>query len=56
MSMNSFQLKGNGWYVTDYAGKKSDGASSSPAKETSDKSADTKATPAKTAPEAPKTA
>lgn len=21
MSMNSFQLKGNGWYVTDYAGK-----------------------------------
>ena len=23
MSMNSFQLKGNGWYVTDYAGKKS---------------------------------
>lgn len=23
MSMNSFQLKGNGWYVTDYAGKNS---------------------------------
>ena len=22
MSMNSFQLKGSGWYVTDYAGKK----------------------------------
>jgi len=21
MSMNSFQLKGSGWYVTDYAGK-----------------------------------
>ena len=23
MSLNSFHLKGNGWYVTDYAGKKS---------------------------------
>lgn len=23
MSMNSFQLKGSGWYVTDYAGKNS---------------------------------
>jgi len=22
MSLNSFHLKGNGWYVTDYAGKK----------------------------------
>jgi len=22
MSMNSFQLKGSGWYVTDYAGRK----------------------------------
>jgi len=26
MSMNSFQLKGSGWYVTDYAGKKGDAA------------------------------
>ena len=25
MSLNSFHLKGSGWYVTDYAGKKSDG-------------------------------
>lgn len=23
MSLNSFQLKGSGWYVTDYAGKNS---------------------------------
>ena len=23
MSLNSFHLKGNGWYVTDYAGRKS---------------------------------
>jgi len=42
MSMNSFQLKGNGWYVTDYAGKKSeapkkgDSPSSAPAKEAAD--------------------
>jgi hypothetical protein len=26
MSMNSFQLKGSGWYVTDYTGRKSDAA------------------------------
>jgi len=26
-SQASFQLKGTGWYVTDYAGKKSEGAS-----------------------------
>ncbi|MFO7785687.1 MAG: FmdB family zinc ribbon protein [Thermodesulfobacteriota bacterium] len=31
MSMNSFHLKGSGWYVTDYAGKnRSPAASSSP--------------------------
>ena len=29
MSMNSFQLKGSGWYVTDYASKRS-ACSSSP--------------------------
>ncbi len=28
MSMNSFQLKGSGWYVTDYAGKKSESGTS----------------------------
>ena len=26
MSMNSFQLKGNGWYVTDYTGRKDEAA------------------------------
>ena len=28
MSLNSFHLKGSGWYVTDYAGKKSSGQQS----------------------------
>ena len=26
MSMNSFQLKGSGWYVTDYTGRKGEAA------------------------------
>jgi len=26
MSMNSFQLKGSGWYVTDYTGRKNEAA------------------------------
>ena len=26
MSMNSFQLKGSGWYVTDYTGRKGEDA------------------------------
>ena len=26
MSMNSFKLKGSGWYVTDYAGRKGESA------------------------------
>lgn len=34
MSMNSFQLKGSGWYVTDYAGKNGQAA---PKKECGDK-------------------
>ena len=29
MSNTAFQLKGTGWYVTDYGGKKSSGSSSS---------------------------
>ena len=41
MSMNSFQLKGSGWYVTDYAGKT--GKSTSPDKD------DAKKAPAKEA-------
>lgn len=28
VSMSSFQLKGGGWYVTDYAGKKAGGEKS----------------------------
>ena len=40
MSMNSFQLKGNGWYVTDYKGSKDSsnkpaGKESAPASECS---------------------
>lgn len=27
VSLGSFQLKGSGWYVTDYAGKRANGAS-----------------------------
>jgi putative FmdB family regulatory protein len=30
MSMNSFQLKGSGWYVTDYAGKNASKDSAAP--------------------------
>ncbi|MDR1045444.1 MAG: zinc ribbon domain-containing protein [Candidatus Adiutrix sp.] len=59
MSANSFQLKGQGWYVTDYAGKKSSEAAKknegTPAKEAS---AEAKGSAAKEAPakkaEAPK--
>jgi len=36
MSLNSFHLKGSGWYVTDYAGKK---AGSQPEKSSSDTTA-----------------
>jgi len=36
MSINSFHLKGSGWYVTDYAGKKAD---SQPSKSSSEGSA-----------------
>jgi len=50
MSMNSFQLKGSGWYVTDYAGKKSEANAASPAKEESAKSAPATEAPAKPAP------
>ncbi|MDR1677171.1 MAG: zinc ribbon domain-containing protein [Deltaproteobacteria bacterium] len=32
MSMNSFQLKGGGWYATDYAKKSETNSHSSPAK------------------------
>lgn len=32
-SQTSFQLKGSGWYVTDYAGKKTEASEASDAKE-----------------------
>jgi len=57
MSMTSFQLKGSGWYVTDYAGKKgdaattkSDGAAAPAAK--AEASAEKKAAPKEAAPKA----
>ncbi|MDR2945529.1 MAG: zinc ribbon domain-containing protein [Candidatus Adiutrix sp.] len=59
MSMNSFQLKGSGWYVTDYAGKKTDGAASSSSSATAGKDAAKPAAPAeapKAAAETPKSA
>ena len=45
MSMNSFQLKGSGWYVTDYTGRKSEAAPKEAAAETGQET--------KTAPEPP---
>ncbi len=43
MSMNSFHLKGSGWYVTDYAGKdRASAAPSSSSSESSEGSAKTK--------------
>lgn len=55
MSMNSFQLKGNGWYVTDYAGKKSEAnTTSSPTKDSPEKAAPATEAPAKAATEATK--
>ncbi|MDR2935349.1 MAG: zinc ribbon domain-containing protein [Candidatus Adiutrix sp.] len=47
MSMNSFQLKGSGWYVTDYTGRKGEAAPKEAAAAGS-------APEAKTAPETPK--
>ena len=46
MSLNSFHLKGNGWYVTDYASKGSTGGEKkeSPAKDKSATSKETKST------------
>jgi len=41
-SQTSFQLKGSGWYVTDYAGKKAEAKES---KETKTESKETKAEP-----------
>jgi putative FmdB family regulatory protein len=39
MSNTAFQLKGTGWYVTDYGGKKSSGSSSSSSESSSESAA-----------------
>jgi putative FmdB family regulatory protein len=45
ISQSSFQLKGSGWYLTDYARRSSGGPAEKPkASESSEKTADTKAT------------
>ncbi len=50
-SRTGFQFKGTGWYVTDYAGKKSDASESkeskAESKETKTESSETKATESK---------
>lgn len=43
-SQTSFQLKGSGWYVTDYAGKRSDAKESGDGKQTKSDSAESKST------------
>ena len=46
-SLSGFQFKGAGWYVTDYAAKKSSGTeSTTPAEPASNKKDDTKSAPA----------
>ncbi len=42
ISAPSFQLKGSGWYVTDYGGKKSGGGSSEPKSEKSEGKSESK--------------
>jgi putative FmdB family regulatory protein len=41
-SRTGFQFKGSGWYVTDYAGKKSDAADSKDSKESKESKAEAK--------------
>lgn len=43
ISHSSFHLKGSGWYVTDYAGKKSGSENVSPEKSSASKTKDKKA-------------
>jgi putative FmdB family regulatory protein len=48
-SRTGFQFKGTGWYVTDYAGKKSESKESKESKETkAESSSETKAEPSST--------
>src|SRR3954447_2296116 len=44
ISLSGFQFKGDGWYVTDYAGKKSGGTESTTTGNTASKSTDDKST------------
>lgn len=65
-SQTSFQLKGSGWYVTDYAGRKSDakdgtgspdakdGKDSKDTKETKAEASESKPSESKAAPKEPK--
>ena len=56
ISQSSFQLKGTGWYLTDYAKRSSSGPSEKPKADASfEKAAETK-TSAKTSTDAPSTA
>jgi putative FmdB family regulatory protein len=45
-SRTGFQFKGTGWYVTDYAGKKTDASEAKEAKEAKESKADSKETKA----------
>ncbi len=45
ISQSSFHLKGSGWYVTDYGGKKETGGSKKPSTAGADTKSDKKATP-----------
>lgn len=47
LSAPSFQFKGSGWYVTDYAGKSSGGKSEPESKGTKDTSSSSEAKPKK---------
>src|SRR5918998_4624643 len=48
-SQTSFQLKGSGWYVTDYAGRKADAKDTKDGKESKAESSDAKTTETKAA-------
>lgn len=59
LSAPAIQFKGSGWYVTDYAGKKADGASSEKsangdASKATEKSGDVKSTDSAKSPDAAK--
>ena len=47
-SLSGFQFKGAGWYVTDYAGKKTGPTESTPKTETASKSKEESTTPTTT--------